>query len=540
MNYISCKRNWLLLPGLAVVASLLLGSCTKRFEQLNTNPDALYTSDLLADYHYLGDPLKQAELNIYVATPAPTTQLQQNLLGDCFSGYMCSPTPFANNINNLSYALVNGWNTFPWDEGYKVVMAPLNYLFTFASATKFQGFFGVAKIIQVEAMHRVSDIYGPIVYNKFGKINADGSVSYDAQKDDYYAFFNDLDSGINALTPLANQGLISDTLAPFDLAYNGNYASWIKFANTLKLRLAIRINGIDPNKAKAEGEAALANKFGILSTNADNFNINIGSTPHPVNIMNNSWGDCRSGAALGCYLVGYHDPRASKYMVPAKDPAVTGQYEGIRQGINIDAKARYGAYAQPVTFPSSIQLMVAAEAWFLKAEAALNGWTGAGTIQTDYETGIRTSFDQYGLDSDTSGYIHNTSYTEAPYTDPKAITPGQNDITTGSPWLSTITIQWDGTATAAQQQERILTQKWLAMYPEGEEAWTEFRRTGYPKLFPVVINNSGGTISTTAFIRRINFAQSEINTNPNAIPGAVQLLGGPDNGGTRLWWDLPH
>lgn len=538
MNYISRKRKWLLLPGFAVVASLLLGGCTKRFEKLNTNPDALYTADLLADYHYLGDPFKQAQLNIYVAAPPDNTQLQQNLMGDVFSGYMCAPTPFANNINNLSYALVDGWNTTPWDDAYKAVMAPLQYLFSFATATKFQGFFGVAKIVQVEAMHRVSDIYGPIVYNKFGVINPDGSVSYDAQKDDYYAFFNDLDSAITALSPLAAQGLVSDTLAPFDLAYGGNYTNWVKLANTLKLRLAIRINGIDPAKAKSEGEAALANSFGLMTTNADNFNINTGQTPHPVNVMNNSWGDCRSGAPLGCYLTGYSDPRAPKYMVPAQDAAVKGQYEGIRNGINIDAKSRYGSYAQPVTFPNSLQLIVAAEAWFLKAEAALNGWAGAGNIQTDYQTGIQTSFAQYGLDP--GSYLADGSSSEAQYIDPNAITPGQNDIKTGSPWLSTITIKWDPTATQAQQLERIITQKWLAMYPEGQEAWTEFRRTGYPKLFPVVINNSGGTISTTAFIRRINFALTDRNTNPGAIPGAVKLLGGPDNGGTRLWWDIPH
>jgi hypothetical protein len=224
-------------------------------------------------------------------------------------------------------------------------------------------------------------------------------------------------------------------------------------------------------------------------------------------------------------------------MVPATDSAVLGQYEGIRSGINIDAKTRYGNYAAPVTFPSSIQLMVAAEAWFLKAEAALRGWAGAGNAQTDYETGIKTSFDQYGLDAST--YILDATSSAAPYIDPKAITPGQNDIPAGSPWLSTIKIAWTSSATFAGHLEQIITQKWLAMYPDGQEAWTEFRRTGYPKLFPVVVNNSGGAISTTAFIRRINFAQSERNTNPAGVAGAVQLLGGPDNGGTRLWWDHP-
>jgi len=535
MNYISRKRKWLPLVSLAAVATLLLGSCTKKFEQYNTNPNGLYTNELSPDFHVVGDPLKQAQLNIYVSTPAWNTQLQQNLMGDVYSGYMSSPTPFANNINNLTYSLVDGWNTFPWDDAYTGVMSPLNYLFKSATAKNLAGFFAVAKIVRVEAMHRVSDIYGPIIYKNFGIINEDGSVSYDAQKDVYYSFFADLDSAINILTPYGK--LKSDSLANYDLAYGGSYLGWLKMANTLRLRLALRIVNVDPTKAQTEGEKALANPAGLLTTNADNFNIAIGTTNHPLNVMNNSWGDCRSGAPLGSYLTGFNDPRTPKYMVPAADSAVLGQYEGIRSGINIDAKTRYGNYAAPVTFPSSIQLMVAAEAWFLKAEAALRGWAGAGNAQTDYETGIKTSFAQYGLDA--SAYILDATSSAAPYIDPKAITPGQNDIPAGSPWLSTIKIAWSSSTTLAGHLEQVITQKWLAMYPDGQEAWTEFRRTGYPRLFPVVVNNSGGAISTTAFIRRINFAQSERNTNPAGVAGAVQLLGGPDNGGTRLWWDHP-
>ncbi|MFX9224372.1 SusD/RagB family nutrient-binding outer membrane lipoprotein, partial [Acinetobacter baumannii] len=87
----------------------------------------------------------------------------------------------------------------------------------------------------------------------------------------------------------------------------------------------------------------------------------------------------------------------------------------------------------------------------------------------------QTSFMQYGLDA--SSYINDGSSTAMPYVDPKAITTGQNDVLAGSPYLSTITIKWDPAATKAQMLERIITQKWLAMYPDGQEAWSEFRRT---------------------------------------------------------------
>jgi len=537
MNYIPFKRSWLLSGCLVLLGVWGMESCTKKFEDYNTNPYGISTRDLSADFRLLGEPLKQVQLNIYVSQPAWNTQLQQNLMGDMFSGYMTPPTPFGGTIvNNETYALNDGWNTFPWDDAYTSVMAAVKAVVQNAGST-YPEFVAWARILKVEAMHRVSDIYGPIIYTKYGQVNKDGSVSYDSQKDAYYAFFSDLDSAVNVLAPLA-QSATPSTITSFDLVYGGSYKQWVKFANTLRLRLALRIAKVDPTKAKTEGEKALAQSLGLLKdAPADVFNINIGSTSHPLNVMSNTWGDTRMGAPMESYLNGYNDGRAPKYFAPASDPAVSGQYKGIRNGVNIDSKDRYEGYSALANFSNLLQLMTPAEAWFLKAEAALRGWAGAGTIQTDYENGVKASFTQYGLDA--TAYLADGTSKPKPYVDPKAITAGQNDVLAGSSWLSTITIKWDAAASFDQQLERIITQKWLAMYPDGQEAWTEFRRTGYPKLFPVVINNSGGTISTTAFIRRINFASSERNTNPTGVAGAITLLGGPDNGGTRLWWDKP-
>ena len=85
--------------------------------------------------------------------------------------------------------------------------------------------------------------------------------------------------------------------------------------------------------------------------------------------------------------------------------------------------------------------------------------------------------------------------------------------------------------------ERIITQKWLAIYPEGCEAWAEQRRTGYPRLIKVAVNNSGNTISTDDMIRRVFFNQDYKTDNKALYDALVSKLGGADNGGTRLWWD---
>ena len=76
------------------------------------------------------------------------------------------------------------------------------------------------------------------------------------------------------------------------------------------------------------------------------------------------------------------------------------------------------------------------------------------------------------------------------------------------------------------------------MYPLGQEAWSEFRRTGYPKVFPVIDNLSNGLINDIDQVCRIPFPESEYLGNAPEVEKATKLLGGPDNGGTKLWWDV--
>jgi hypothetical protein len=178
-------------------------------------------------------------------------------------------------------------------------------------------------------------------------------------------------------------------------------------------------------------------------------------------------------------------------------------------------------------------LINAAEVWFLKSEAALRGWT-AESAQTDYETGIKASMDQWG--APVGSYLSDKTSKQADYVDPQ--TPSAGTPNASIKAMSTITIAWDAAATNEQNLERIITQKWIANFPSGGwEAWTDYRRTGYPRLFPVVVNNSGGTISTALQIRRITYPSTEYTSNASGVAGGVSLLGGADNGGTPVWWD---
>ena len=196
------------------------------------------------------------------------------------------------------------------------------------------------------------------------------------------------------------------------------------------------------------------------------------------------------------------------------------------------AKSANGDYFDPQS--AKAKIATASEAYFLKAEAAIRGWANAGDAQTNYELGVQRSFEEWGAGS-AALYLNDAVSTASPYVDPKAITAGQNNVPAGDPNLSTITIKWNNAAGFESKLERIITQKWICLYPDGQEAWSEFRRTGYPKLFPVVVNKSGGTV--TGFIKRLPIPDKYRNSNSAGYQRALTTLGGSDNGGTKLWWD---
>ena len=265
-------KNYKNIVGIALVlmiTGLLFQSCTKDHLEINQDPYGITDDQLTIDYKLVGEPFKQAQINIYTITPVWVMQLQQNLLGDVYSGYLMPPTPFRGNNNNMTYALVDGWNGFVWSVAYGDVMAPL-----LQSDQKGAGYFpnfeAWAKIIRVEAMHRVSDHFGPIIYSNYGKPNDNGQFMYDCQNEVYNNFFKDLDTAVSVLTPYAQNDSVWQ-FSSFDFAYGGDYSMWIKFANSLRLRLALRISKVDPERAKTEAQKAMNDPYGVITENAESF-----------------------------------------------------------------------------------------------------------------------------------------------------------------------------------------------------------------------------------------------------------------------------
>ncbi len=525
---------------MAAMLAMSLSNCTKNFEDINTNRYGYTDEELTQQNNHIGSGFSTMFNNIIKTNPGWNYQLQQNLNADVYSGYLASPTPFAGNINNLTYSLVDGWNGFIWsdaydaDEGNGVIpfAQKVNDIVENSGNDNSKLFIYLANTVKVMGMHRISDVFGPIRYSKYGDYSTTGQ--YDSQQTAYQTFFNELDQAIDGLEAFEEdlQFLPFDK-SDFKKANGENIARWRGFANALRLRLAIRISKIDPALAKTEGEKSLLSNAGFLE-NGD-MKVGMDGFSHPIIEISNGWHDIAMSAEMESILKGFKDPRISTYFAPPADASL-GNYKGIRHGIKIEAKSEYESHSLVGSFlegPTKTW-MTQAEVHFLKAEAALRGWSGAGDSKTEYEMGVRAAFALAGAGS-ADAYLADNTSTPANYVD--AFNPANNYV-----YPSTVKIAYDPAGTKEAQLEQIITQKWIAMFPDGQEAWSEFRRTGYPRVFPVVVNNSVGTISTQTQIRRINFVQSEKDVNGANVSAAVGLLNGPDTGGTRLWWDtgLPN
>lgn len=523
MNLTSHTLLRLSVTGLLATSASLWSGCTSKFAEINTSKTAI-TAVTSTEIPYMFSRAQQQ-----ASYAAGTYQTAQNLFADLYAQYFATTTP---NFQSDRFFMHPTWINNHWNPIYTQVVPQLQAVFNNTDAQSSQ--YALANIWWVFAFHRLTDYYGPIPYFDAGK--PANSVKYDAQKDIYDDFFKRLSAATTVL-----KGKTSETpYGSYDIIYAGNVSRWIKFANTLRLRLAMRISKVDPTRAKTEAEAAIAG--GLLSDAADNALMSKNLTGSDYNGLStiSGWGEFRMSATMESFLKGYEDPRIGIYFQPAFS---TKTYEGLRNGLGPneltdplntnDNNSNIGdrwikntgagsSWAQQ--YATKQDIMHTAEAYFLVAEAALNGWsTGGVTAQQAYEKGIRASMEGWGITGTTvDTYVNSTKTPVAPQDQQK------------SPAITTIPVKWG--ATEAIQREQIGTQKWLAVYPDGQEAWAEVRRSGYPKLYNVV-NSVNTDLPTTAHPRRIPFLLLEKQTNNDAVTAAVTLLGGADNAATPLWWD---
>lgn len=516
------KKNILYIMSFAVLS--MFTACTTNYEDYNTNPYDATHEEIERDGYNVHASLTNLA-GWVVPLNVNTFQFTDCLLGGSYGGYLADSNNGFNNKNFAQMAPSEHWNQVMFNDIIPAVFENYNQV---QAVTKDPVTLSVARIMKVVSLQRVTDTYGPMPYSKVGE---EGKITapYDSQRDIYLKMFDELDESIAALT----ENRTADFNAQADWVYQGRVEKWIKLANSIKLRMAIRISNVEPTLAKEKAEQAVSHTIGVMTANDDNAFVTCPSdNPLRVVMYNYNQGDSRVSADITSYMNGYKDPRRDAYFVPSTfaNAAVNG-FVGLRTGIDIPSGDAIKQYCNmKVDAKDKIMWMNAAEVAFLKAEGALRGWQMNGTPKDLYEEGVRLSFEQYGVKgADT--YLNDDASTPALHKDP--ITSGFSYTGTAP----TITIKWVDGAEFEENLERIITQKWIANFPLGLEAWAEYRRTGYPHLMPVLVNNSGGTVSSERGARRLAYPQRERTDNTTYYNEAVSnLLKGVDNMATDLWW----
>lgn len=534
MNCNIIKIGWLLLSVAGV-------ACTSNYMDINSNPYEVSKDQMQVDGYAVSAAIK-AMCGTVISTDVNTTQFTECLLGGTQGGY------YADSNNGFQYTISKFNATDDWS---RVFLASDYIIPTLYANYKQLGMLtddpivmAIARVIKVCAMNRVTDTFGPIPYSQIGE---DGKiqVAYDSQQQVYEKMFEELNESIAVLTENRNGGVVAEV----DPIYGGSAEKWCRLANSMKLRLAMRIVYADEALSREMAESAVSltdGGVGVMESNYDNAMLPVSSfgkdgNPllvacqynHPDGSL--TGGDSHAAADIICYMNGYDDPRRAKYFVPSEWDGI--EYVGLRRGIEIPALKTIGRRYSGVNFVAGsaepVQWMNAAEVAFLQAEAAaVFGFDMGGSAEDFYYRGIRLSLEQWGVSSGYATYVADDNRKPEAYNDPA----GLNSY---SGQLSDLGVAWNASDTPERMQERIIIQKWIANFHLGNEAWADFRRTGYPRLIPAsdAGNCSNGKVKSAYGARRMPYPTAEYTTNGENVQQALSLLGGYDDMGTRLWWD---
>lgn len=503
----------------ALLTAMTLTGCTSDFEKINAPQDGVTEEQMNRDNFKTGAFYPRMQSLVVPADNTGFFQHFENLSGDVWGRMMMSNAKWkGGNLSEYTYQHT-GWINNPFD----ILTAFYPSWKEIVQATNKEGVnYAYAVIFRVALMHRLTDLYGPIPYSKVETGNL--YVPYDSQQTVYQELLKDLSEAINTLTSYHGSNPTATPMAGFDRVYDGDFAKWIKYANSLKLRIAMRMRNVEPTLARRYAEEAVNNSIGVITTNADNAAYKpVGS--NTLWMIASAWGDCRVCADLTAYMNGYNDPRRKSYFEDATfdTPGINGIRSASQHTVDT-----YNKYSKvKVAQGDRMMWMSASEVAFLRAEGALLGWNmGGGSAKDYYEQGVRLSFDQWGAGS-ADNYLADGTSREADFTDPAGAE--------STPAVSDITIKWEDGDTQARKLERIITQKWIALWPLGFEGWCEYRRTGYPKFFPLAsqVESKYGNLVVA---NRMPFSRKEYDNNLQNVQAAAGMLGGDDDFATKMWW----
>jgi hypothetical protein len=491
---------------------LFIGSsCSDDFGDMNTPSDAVEVVD--PSYFFVN----------MVDGVYDNYQRNINLYPDFYSQY------WANTVSSFEsprYEYVNGWIGNQWKEFYTDHLTEALAIIDQNSDNEYAvNQVACAEIWVCYMWSRMTDTYGDIPYFDAGYGE---SVEYTSQEEIYYDLFERLESAVDALVDDDAQASYGE----YDLVYAGDIDKWRRFGNSLRLRFAMRLSNVDATKAASEAAAAISGTGGLMASNDDVAKVGMDDSRwyDYLNQMAWNWDNCRTSQTFTDYCYSEssvdEDPRTPIWLAykvdgsnATKEEAGFDKYTGVLNGYNtvpsdantngcsINLEGGYVDFVGDDVNGMFLPVMFYSEVLFLKAEAAMRGYI-SGDADDLYKQGIQASMDYVGVDAtNASNYI------------------------AGLPSI---------TGADESNLKTLITQKWLANFPNGVEAWADFRRTDYPDItLPVDGVSGNASVASGTWVKRIMYPDNAHEQEEEYMPDAMNTSE-TDRMDIKVWWDTAN
>lgn len=495
---------------------LLLSSCTSNFEEINKNPNYPASSDPAYIFNYVikegaGEYGGSGDGRIYSTYDYSYVQRWVMQTAAVWGNSTMPPYTLFD-----QYRIQNLWKYF-----YSNLLLNCFVLEEMtAENAELVNMHQAARIWTIYNFHLVTDLWGDVPYSDAWKLISETTdeamhPSYDIQEDIYADM-------IEILKDAAQSFDDSKVFYTDDMIYDGDMNLWIKFANSLRLRLAMRSGNqaevaaivTEDNLISSNDEAALFTYIDATDWWNPYYEMNVGSK-NPASPDLTGTSVIKISELMVRQLDDTDDPRLEIYALPTEFDNVT--YKGVpnlmnstlkenqAMGMGVSTSSYIGSYF--FTNPTlTRQVLSYAEVCFLRAEAAQRGWTGDDD-QLQYNNGVRSALQYYN--------VEDTLINEF--------------LTNGAPYDGTI--------------EQIITQKWVALFLNGWEAFAEYRRTGFPQLMKWELELDGIKIKKAEWIEvernyipgRLPYPQDEEALNPDVYKEVIDRIGS-DSYYQQVWW----
>jgi hypothetical protein len=539
-------KNKIFLMAAASSVVLFGSSCTKNFQSINTDPNAIPLSGV-----HFSSLFTNAQLTTSGNSDGNAYEdWRANLIyAGCMIQHISSTTGY---WDGDKYFFNASYMSSYWDQNYGPQASGANPLLNGNSSpiqnivevvthtktdTAQQNLYNMARIFKAFMFQRMTDMYGDIPYSQAGQGYLSGITApvYDKQQAIYTDLLNELSDAASKLNLTSK-----NTLLGADLVYGGDASKWKKFAYSEMVRVAMRLSKVDP--ANAQKWVAAAAAGGVFTGNADNaILIHQAAAPNGAGsqVANGSGSvlavidpsSAHLSKAFVDYLNATHDPRLSYFGTVVANPGVAsdlgdntaanqlGQpngfdlsggptdishasnWPGNQNKYSVVNRNTYSRTDAPTFF------LTYAETEFLLAEAAQRGWVTGTSATAYYTNGVMGAMDQMGQVAKVGA---------APAAGLVTAFLAANPLTPGS------------------ELQIINSQYWVASFLDETEAWANWRRSAFPVLTPVNYpgNSTNGTIP-----RRYVYSTVEAAANAANYEAAVSGLTDGDKMTSRIWWD---